>query len=83
MTSRTSPPVATAPDAEPADLTPEAQADADGQPSTPASKLPRKPGESAGAKTADQPGYKNGAKNGHTKAPGAAPPGTRRSMGKR
>lgn len=83
MTSRTSPPVATAPDAEPADLTPEAQADADGQPSIPAFKFPFKPGELAGAKKADQPWYKNGAKNGHAKTPGAAPPGTRRSMGKR
>ncbi|MFO2465081.1 hypothetical protein OOJ96_14815 [Pseudomonas sp. 15FMM2] len=49
----------------------------------PAFKFPFKPGELAGAKSAAQPWYKNGAKNGHTKSPGMAPPGTRRSMGKR
>ncbi|SDU82979.1 hypothetical protein [Pseudomonas mucidolens] len=49
----------------------------------PAFKFPFKPGELAGAKNATQPWYKNGAKNGHTKSPGMAPPGTRRSMGKR
>jgi hypothetical protein len=46
-------------------------------------KFPFKPGELAGAKGSNQPWYKNGAKNGHTKTPGMAPPGTRRSMGKR
>ncbi|MBT2370933.1 hypothetical protein [Pseudomonas fluorescens] len=49
----------------------------------PAFKFPFKPGELAGEKSASQPWYKNGAKNGHTKSPGMAPPGTRRSMGKR
>ncbi|CAI8863617.1 conserved hypothetical protein [Pseudomonas sp. IT-P253] len=49
----------------------------------PAFKFPFKPGELQAAKGASQPWYKNGAKNGHTKTPGAAPPGTRRSMGKR
>lgn len=49
----------------------------------PAFKFPFKPGELAGARNAAQPWYKNGAKNGHTKSPGMAPPGTRRSMGKR
>jgi hypothetical protein len=49
----------------------------------PAFKFPFKPGELAEAKNAAQPWYKNGAKNGHTKSPGMAPPGTRRSMGKR
>ena len=49
----------------------------------PAFKFPFKPGELAGAKDSNQPWYKNGAKNGHTKTPGMAPPGTRRSMGKR
>ncbi|MCJ8206367.1 hypothetical protein [Pseudomonas sp. RGM2987] len=54
------------------------------QASIPAFKFPFKPGELAAAKgAAQQPWYKNGAKNGHTKTPGAAPPGTRRSMGKR
>ncbi|VVO49500.1 MULTISPECIES: hypothetical protein [Pseudomonas] len=49
----------------------------------PAFKFPFKPGELASAKGSNQPWYKNGAKNGHTKTPGMAPPGTRRSMGKR
>lgn len=49
----------------------------------PAFKFPFKPSEFAPAKNAQQPWYKNGASNGHTKTPGAAPPGTRRSMGKR
>ncbi|KAB0483958.1 hypothetical protein SAMN04490202_1671 [Pseudomonas reinekei] len=49
----------------------------------PAFKFPFKPGELTSAKGSSQPWYKNGAKNGHTKTPGMAPPGTRRSMGKR
>lgn len=49
----------------------------------PAFKFPFNPGELAATKNANQPWYKNGAKNGHTKTPGVAPPGTRRSMGKR
>ncbi|AZF03833.1 hypothetical protein [Pseudomonas sp. R5-89-07] len=59
--------------------------DADGveKAEIPAFKFPFKPGELAGAKQAAQPWYKGGAKNGHTKTPGMAPPGTRRSMGKR
>ncbi|WP_300626909.1 hypothetical protein [Pseudomonas sp.] len=59
--------------------------DADGveKADIPAFKFPFKPGELAGAKQAGQPWYKGGAKNGHTKTPGMAPPGTRRSMGKR
>ncbi|WP_434608729.1 hypothetical protein [Pseudomonas sp. R1-7] len=57
---------------------------ADEKPVIPAFRFPFKPGELAAAKGAgQQPWYKNGAKNGHTKTPGAAPPGTRRSMGKR
>ena len=64
------------------------QSDADGveaaaKTEIPAFKFPFKPGELAGAKDTAQPWYKNGAKNGHTKTPGMAPPGTRRSMGKR
>ena len=56
----------------------------DAKAAIPAFKFPFKPGELAAAKGAgQQPWYKNGAKNGHTKTPGAAPPGTRRSMGKR
>ncbi|WP_445570850.1 hypothetical protein [Pseudomonas sp. E102] len=68
---------------------PSAQTDSDvssagEKPAIPAFKFPFKPGELAAAKGAgQQPWYKNGAKNGHTKTPGAAPPGTRRSMGKR
>lgn len=61
----------------------DASAERDGQAAIPAFKFPFKPGELAAAKTGNQPWYKNGAKNGHTKTPGAAPPGTRRSMGKR
>ncbi|MCL6703683.1 hypothetical protein [Pseudomonas sp. T1.Ur] len=56
----------------------------DSKAAIPAFKFPFKPGELVAAKGAgQQPWYKNGAKNGHTKTPGAAPPGTRRSMGKR
>ena len=57
--------------------------DGENTPAIPAFKFPFKPGDLAAAKSASQPWYKNGAKNGHTKTPGAAPPGTRRSMGKR
>lgn len=50
----------------------------------PAFKFPFKPGELSAAKGNGQlPWYKNGVKDGHAKSPGAAPPGTRRSMGKR
>lgn len=49
----------------------------------PAFKFPFKPGELAAGKSASQPWYKNGSKNGHTKSPGMPPPGTRRTMGKR
>ncbi|MFJ4197637.1 hypothetical protein [Pseudomonas sp. NPDC089534] len=63
---------------------PAVQPDASETPSAiPAFKFPFKPGELAAAKGSNQPWYKNGAKNGHTKVPGMAPPGTRRSMGKR
>ncbi|MEZ1319070.1 hypothetical protein QIW53_23875 [Pseudomonas fluorescens] len=75
MTSPTQPPVA---DASSDETTDSATTSA-----IPAFKFPFKPGELAAAKSPNQPWYKNGAKNGHTKVPGAAPPGTRRSMGKR
>lgn len=75
MTSPTQPPVADAPGDE--------LADSETTPAIAPFKFPFKPGELAAAKTPNQPWYKNGAKNGHTKVPGAAPPGTRRSMGKR
>ena len=61
----------------------DSSADSETKAAIPAFKFPFKPGELAGAKNASQPWYKNGAKNGHTKTPGMAPPGTRRSMGKR
>lgn len=48
----------------------------------PAFSFPFKPGELAQAKK-DQPWYQKGNKSGHHKTPGAAPSGTRRSMGKR
>ncbi len=80
MTSPTQPPVADALSDDQADLpdSVDSSADSETKAAIPAFKFPFKP-----AKTASQPWYKNGAKNGHTKTPGAAPPGTRRSMGKR
>ena len=77
MTSPTQPPV------DAADLVDSATADGVEKTEIPAFKFPFKPGELAGAKNASQLWYKGGAKNGHTKTPGMAPPGTRRSMGKR
>ena len=77
MTSPTQPPV------DAADPVDSATADGVEKAEIPAFKFPFKPGELAGAKNASQPWYKGGAKNGHTKPPGMAPPGTRRSMGKR
>ncbi|MCF4998864.1 hypothetical protein GIW70_21890 [Pseudomonas syringae] len=79
MTSPIQTPVDDAVSDVPADLTDSG----DTKPTIPASKFPFKPGELAAAKDSNQPWYKNGAKNGHTKTPGMAPPGTRRSMGKR
>jgi len=58
-------------------------AEAAGKPAIPAFKFPFKPSEFAQAKNANPLWYKNGATDGHAKTPGAAPPGTRRSMGKR
>lgn len=85
MTSPTSPPVADALSEAPADLpdSVDSSADSETKAAIPAFKFPFKPGDLAAAKNANQPWYKNGAKNGHTKTPGAAPPGTRRTMGKR
>ena len=77
MTSPTQPPVEATDNVDPA------SAEGVEKTAIPAFKFPFKPGELAGAKNAAQPWYKNGAKNGHTKTPGMAPPGTRRSMGKR
>ncbi|MCX7079025.1 MAG: hypothetical protein NTV76_06700 [Pseudomonas sp.] len=85
MNSRTQPPVSDATSDEQADLqnSVDSSAESEDKAAIPAFKFPFKPGELAAAKNANQPWYKNGAKNGHTKTPGAAPPGTRRSMGKR
>lgn len=77
MKSPTSPPV------EAAEHVDSANADGVEKAEIPAFKFPFKPGELGGSKSDAQPWYKNGAKNGHTKTPGMAPPGTRRSMGKR
>ncbi|AZE53242.1 hypothetical protein C4K03_1071 [Pseudomonas synxantha] len=77
MSSPTQPPV------EAAELVDLATADGAEKAEIPAFKFPFKPGELTGAKPAGQPWYKGGAKNGHAKTPGMAPPGTRRSMGKR
>jgi hypothetical protein len=52
------------------------------KPAIPAFRFPFKPGELAQAKK-DQPRYKGPGKSNHDKRPGAAPSGTRRSMGKR
>ena len=77
MTSPTQPPV------DATDIVDPASAEGVEKAEIPAFKFPFKPGELAGAKNTAQPWYKNGAKNGHTKSPGMAPPGTRRSMGER
>ncbi|AKA84585.1 hypothetical protein AYK59_09330 [Pseudomonas synxantha] len=77
MSSPTQPPV------EAAELVDLATADGVEKAEIPAFKFPFKPGELAAVKHAGQPWYKGGAKNGHAKTPGMAPPGTRRSMGKR
>jgi len=64
-------------------LAPEAAAESvDEKPPIPAFRFPFKPGELAQAKK-DQPYYKGPGKSNHDKRPGAAPSGTRRSMGKR
>jgi hypothetical protein len=49
----------------------------------PAFSFPFKPGELLQAKTKDSLYYKKNGKSDHTKIPGAAPHGTRKSMGKR
>jgi hypothetical protein len=51
-------------------------------PVIPAFSFPFKPGQLAQAKK-DQPYYQKSNKSSHEKRPGAAPSGTRRSMGKR
>ncbi|MCK9797734.1 hypothetical protein BK634_30635 [Pseudomonas chlororaphis] len=83
MNSPVQPPVDDALSADPVAETSEHPAEAEGGAAIPAFKFPFNPSAFAQAKNAQQPWYKNGATNGHTKTPGAAPPGTRRSMGKR
>ena len=55
---------------------------ADKKASIPAFSFPFKPADFAQSKT-DQPWYQKSNKHGHNKTPGAAPHGTRKSMGKR
>jgi hypothetical protein len=50
--------------------------------SIPAFSFPFKPADFAQTRQ-DQPWYQKSNKSGHTKSPGAAPHGTRKSMGKR
>jgi len=57
-------------------------ASSEAKPAIAAFRFPFKPGELAQAKK-DQPRYKGPGKSNHDKRPGAAPSGTRRSMGKR
>lgn len=52
------------------------------KPAIPAFSFPFKPGELLQAKKQTTP-YKGAGKSNHDKRPGAAPSGTRRSMGKR
>jgi hypothetical protein len=52
------------------------------RPAIPAFSFPFKPGQLAQARK-DQPYYQKSDKSSHEKRPGAAPAGTRRSMGKR
>ncbi|OLF51813.1 hypothetical protein [Pseudomonas chlororaphis] len=80
MTHPAQPPVSDAPGVDQAD---DASAPAEGKPAIAPFKFPFKPSEFAQAKNAGLPWYKNGVGDGHAKTPGAAPPGTRRSMGKR
>jgi len=80
MTSPKQPPA-------PESVSEEAVADAT-QDTSPASAIPAfsfpfKPADFANAKKTDQPWYQKGGPDKNRKSPGAAPPGTRRSMGKR
>ncbi|WP_397449606.1 hypothetical protein [Pseudomonas sp. NA-150] len=53
------------------------------RPAIPDFRFSFKASEFAPAKTQDEPYYKKKGKSDHTKIPGAAPHGTRKSMGKR
>jgi hypothetical protein len=59
-----------------------AASDTENKAEIPAFSFPFKPGELLQAKK-DQGWYQKGGKSNHEKRPGAAPAGTRRSMGKR
>ncbi|AKA22677.1 hypothetical protein [Pseudomonas chlororaphis] len=79
----TSPDQSPVPDAPGAEQAADASAPDNGKPAIAPFKFPFKPSEFAQAKNNQLPWYKNGVADGHAKTPGAAPPGTRRSMGKR
>ncbi|MGY2442096.1 hypothetical protein [Pseudomonas glycinae] len=79
MTSPTQPPV----DDAISDVTAEHAETSDTKAKIPAFKFPFKPGDLAAAKAAKQPQFKGKDGDRHAKIPGAAPSGTRRSMGKR
>ena len=82
----TTPAQPAAPDAVSAEPTEnESTVDTAQKPVIPAFTFPFKPAEFAKNKATSkgQTHYKKGEGHGHTKTPGAAPPGTRRSMGKR
>ncbi|MCU1725867.1 hypothetical protein NTD86_02540 [Pseudomonas sp. 7P_10.2_Bac1] len=83
MTTPTSPAAPDAVSAEPIET--EATVETPKKPVIPAFTFPFKPAEFAKNKASSkgQTHYKKGEGHGHTKTPGAAPPGTRRSMGKR
>jgi hypothetical protein len=83
MTSPKQPPVADTLSDEQAELPDSVDSSADSETKAAIRRSSsRSPGELAGAKNANQPWYKNGAKNGHTKR-GHGAARTRRSMGKR
>lgn len=91
MTSKSSPDLSPAADtAEPSVLDSNTAAPEAASESTPASKpvipafsFPFSPATFAPNKGDDQPWHQKGNKSAHEKKIGAAPPGTRRSMGKR
>ncbi|UUY08154.1 hypothetical protein LRS11_20515 [Pseudomonas sp. J452] len=86
MTSKTSPDQATA--ATQSEVTLDADgaaspAEPSGKPVIPAFSFPFAPATFAPGKGDNQPWHQKGNKSAHEKKIGAAPPGTRRSMGKR
>ncbi len=84
MTSKPSPDQTT--DATPdttATLDADSSAEPSGKPVIPAFSFPFAPATFAPGKGDNQPWHQKGNKSAHEKKIGAAPPGTRRSMGKR